>query len=323
MTSCYHKGVITAPFYRVYADELKISASRVRALIETYQNRSRTGLIRLAYGEEQSVYLLFQKGKIVNSYKIQQSSKEEIFNWQEILVNAAEAFARLIPLSPLGLQSCKLAIGTSAGSSEAIDAIHLRASIAGGWRSQIEPRLYQLSWNAAEGIIFFPGGSREGYSIFFSSDRLIDQPGVSPTFSMWADPVCNVHCYSFDPKSSVWQEYILRQVYSEICDRSLPRYEDITGRAMVDTIIRSVNLMATTQNIEIEIASYHVVDREIFPSPQDAARVYRGLLKTMLDNIKKVIGPRLAASFAKEITAQLQPEEQELARLFGLLPQDL
>lgn len=308
------------PFFAIYSDELKISPERIQVLIDTYQNRNRTGLIRLAYSSEKRIYLLFHKGQIVNRYSVQPSSKEEISNWQEIISSSGDAYTRVMQLSSFGLQTCKLAIGASEGIQEMMDAIRLRAALSEGWKNQIDPRVYQLSWNAAEGIIFFPSRSQEEYSIFFSPDRLIDQAGISPTFSMWADPVCRVYFYAFDPSSPVWQEHILRLVYSEICNRSFPRFEEITGRAMVDSLIRSLNLQAITQNIDIGIVSYHVMDREIFSSPQEAGRIYQSLLKQMLENVRKVIGLRLAVSFLKEIWTHLQPAEQEVSRFFNILP---
>ena len=105
--------------------------------------------------------------------------------------------------------------------------------------------------------------------------------------------------------------------------RSIQRYEEITGRAVVDAIIRAVALFASRKNIEIGIRSGQLIDREIFFDAPSAADAYRELLKVILDQIGTVIGPRLAASITLDITAGLRPDERQLARTFNLLPEEL
>ncbi len=310
-----------APFHTVYADELKISPSRIQGLTETYRDRKRTGLIRLAYSQDLRIYLLFNKGIIVNNFQILPSSTQILDDPLSVVADCGEAYARLIPLSPVGLQICKLAIGSKVGSLETMDAVHLRASLSSGWNHQPDPRLIQLSWNTAEGLIFFSGDAQEDHSIFFSPDRLIDQAGLASTFSMWADPVCKVDSHFLDPASTIWQEFILRRTFSGICVRSFLRVEKITGRAMVDTVIRSMNLQAASQNLGIGIAVDRVMDQEIFPSPQKAAEVYQDLIGMMLNNVRKVVGARLADSLVREVVTELRPEEQEMVQAFNILPE--
>src|SRR5262245_5478879 len=107
--ACYHKKV-SIPFEHIYPDEIQISPSRLQSLADTYAERQRTGLIRLASPHGQSVYLLFQRGLLLNSYLVGIAGSQRLENWMKAAGAIGESFARVVQLSPLALGMCKLAL---------------------------------------------------------------------------------------------------------------------------------------------------------------------------------------------------------------------
>ncbi len=314
---------VTIPFQAVYPDEIKIPASRVHSLISTYHERQRTGLIRLAYSAEKLLYLLFQRGSLLNAYLIDRANSRKVENWEEIVNSSSEAFARLVPLSSLAVEMCKLAVESQPEKTETISAPDLRAELDGDWAQTTDLKLLHLAWSAAEGLLFLRGGKSESRSLFFSPDRLVDETNISPSFSLWSEPQVRATFYAINLDAPAWQEYALRRAFAAICDEAIARYEEITGRAIVDSISRSIGLYASRREMEISITARRVVDHELFSTPQAAADTYRALLKLMLDQIGQVIGAKLSYSILSGITAGLRFDEFEMARVFSILPAEL
>ena len=319
---CYDTGV-AIPFQAVYPDEIKISASRVNSLINTYHERQRTGLIRLAYSSEKLLYLLFQRGSLLNAYSVSNGGNRRIEDWAEIINATPEAFARLVPLSPFAVEMCKIMIESATGKVNTMSVQELRASLDHGWKQIVDPLLVHLGWNTAEGLVFFKGPKSECHSLFFSPDRLVDEVQLSSDLSMWSEPSVNASLFEANLDVLAWQEYILRRAFAEICNQAITRYEEITGRAIVDSAVRSLGLYASRHSVEINITSRRVVDRELFSTPQDGADRYRALLKIMLDQIGQVIGAKLSSSILSSITAGLRFDEFQVARGFSILPPEL
>lgn len=311
------------PFQRVYPDEIKIPASRVHSLTETYRGRQRTGLIRLAYSAERLLYLLFQRGTLLNAYLMEKVNSHKVENWEEIVNSSSEAFARLVPLSPPAIEMCKLALESQAHKTETLSAPDLRVVLDGDLVQTTDPKLFQFVWNAAEGLLFLQGGKLESRSLFFAPDRLVDEMGVSPSFSLWSEPEVQATYYMINSDVPAWQEYILRRTFGEICNRATVRYEEITGRAIVDSMIRSIALYTSRNSMEINITERQVADRELFSTPQAAADTYRALLRIIIDQIRQVIGDKLSNSILSGIMAGLRFDEFEIARSFSILPPEL
>ena len=311
--------VVALPFQKAYPDELKISVARIQALIDTYRERERTGLIRLAHSPQQQVYLLFQRGQIINSYQAGDGPGEKLESWSEAVLNGGEASARLVQLSPLALQMCKLSIESGGDGSRTVGAVELRTLVSRDWNQSAGLRLVHLSWDTAEGTLLYEGANAGTHSIFFSAGRLEDEAGIASTFMLWSEAQCEVTTFTPDLQLTAWQEYYLRRIFAQVCDSLLPRYEEITGRAMVDSAIRSIALLTSRQKHKINLTTRQVVDQEVFPTPAEAADAYRPLLKTLIDQISSVIGQKLSVSIIQEILAGLSTDQRGLTEAFSLL----
>ncbi len=314
---------MTLPFQTIYPDEIKLPPARIESLAATHRERQRTGLIRLAYSTARQIYLLFRRGAVLNGYSVNEDSCQRLENWRETIASLPEAYARLIPLSTFALQLFKLCAEGQSEHAAQMNAIELRASLAGTWRLSGEPALYHLSWKTAEGLIFYAGVKREEYSVFFMPARLVDEPGITDSIVRWGDPQVSVTSFSMNISQPAWQEYFLRRTFADICERAFLRYEKITGRAVVDSAIRSLVVAASRQSAEINITGRQLMDREIFPAPQAAAGTYREILKTMHEQIAAIVGARLSFAILSEIVAELPKIEYQIARQFALLPEEL
>ena len=312
-------------FNTVYADEIKISVPHIQSLIESYRERSRTGLIRLAYPREERLHLLFKRGEIVNAFLVGPESWKTLHpdEWLGWMGGMGEAHARLAPLSTFALSLFKILLQSSGSHTEiVVGQSHLKEFLT---NSQKRPAtaLLHLAWDNADGCLFLDGDSLSAYSMFASRDNLVEEPGLAAIFQEWKEPRSVITTCVPDMNSDAWQEYYLRKAFAGTCERALARFEAITGRAMVDSLIRLVAVYASRQNLEITIASRRMVDREVFSSPQQAAQNYRSLIQEFFTHFSSIIGSRLLFAILDDIYSDLNPLEQQAVRQFAILPEGM
>jgi hypothetical protein len=111
----------------------------------------------------------------------------------------------------------------------------------------------------------------------------------------------------------------LRSAFIQICESSLARFEVLTGHALVDSLVRLVNVAASRQSLEISIALRKLTDNEVFATPQQALYNYRRMLAELFEHFSAVIGPRLYVSTMREIIKKLPAHELKTVHKLELL----
>lgn len=313
-------GAMSAPFNKVFADEIKIPVSSVHRLIETCYARKQTGVVWLISIGGESLYLLLKNGILINSYLVslqtwEHVSPESVDAWID---SADDMHAKFIPLSVHGLLICKLLIENTGGK---IDTLTHTVDIGQYLKSQkttTDTSLIYLDWKNSMGAVLFSVSSKSSYSIFISPDTLYDQVGIAPAMLDQEQSNCAATTIGFNPSVAAWQEYLLRRVFANVCEHTLSQLQALTGRALVDSLIRLIIAFASRRNLDIDIASRRVVDNELFSSPQQAADNYRLLLNEMLVHFSGITGSRLLSSTIREIVTNLPFEERAVITAFPL-----
>ena len=319
---CYYCHVKIA-FAPIYPDELQISVPRIQALVNSYCERKRTGIIRLGYPSKKYLQLLFKRGELLNTYVVSQEAHEPLRagQWVKWTESAGDAYTKVVPLSTFGLFVSKLLIVSAGEKTEDISQSAQLPEYIASLGKKAEPSLIQVNWDHAMGGILFPGSQGDAYSIFLSQETAVDEAGVHKNFSVWNESHCTVATIAPDPSIDAWKEYYLRSSFSEICRLMLNRFEIMTGRALVDSLVRLVSVCAARNKLDIMISGRKVIDQEVFSSPQDAAQNYRQILKEMFSHFSAVVGPRLLSSTMQEIVTHLSERERALIRTFELFPE--
>jgi hypothetical protein len=309
-------------FAPIYSDELKISAPRIQTLVDSYCERKRTGIIRLGYPSKKYLQLFFKRGELLNTYLVSPETTEPLLpsQWLKWAESAGEAYTKIVPLSTFGLFVSKLLITSVGGEMNNFSQPAKLSECIVSLGKKAETSLVQVNWDRAMGGIFFPG-QNDAHSIFISQDTIVDEAGVHKNFFLWNESHCTVATFNPDSSVDAWQEYYLRRSFSEICNLMLSRFEVMTGRALVDSLVRLVSICAARNNLDILISSRKVIDHEVFSSPQDAAQNYRQILKEMFSHFSAVVGPRLLSSTMQEIVTRIPEQERIAMRTFELFPQ--
>ena len=311
---------MVAPFRKTLLNESKVVPSGIWTMVNDCREGKQTGALRLAANGEKSLYLLFKRGDVINSYAVSSQKWESLSSdargaW---INSAGGVYAKFIPLSAKGLLLCKLLIQNP---NENAQSVVSPAEIGGYLESQSKnpaASLVQIEGEDAVGVILFPGTSGVPYSIFVSSNSTSDQNGIAAGIQNLGRQKCSVTISKFDPTVEAWQEYVLRQVFSDVCEYLLLRLQTLTGRAVVDSLIRLTIVFASRNNLDIGIAERKVVDGEIFPSPRHAAESYCYLLTDMLTHFSGITGSRLLSAALREVVASLPDSERSIIQSFSL-----
>jgi hypothetical protein len=313
-------GTMCAPFHKVFADEFKIPVFNVRALIEACHVRKQTGLIRLISADEKALYLLVKNGILINSYVVstqawEHISPETMDTWID---SAGDMYTKFIPLSVQGLLVCKLLIQNTGGKIETTTQPLNIGEYLEMQKKSTDTSLVYFDWENSTGAVLFCKSSKSPYSIFVSSDVLYDQAGIAPVMLNQENSNYAVTTIGVDQSVPAWQEYLLRRVFADVCEHILVQVQELTGRALVDSLIRLIIVFASRRNLNIDISSRKVVDNELFSSPQQAADNYRLLLTEIFVHFSGITGSRLLSSTIRDIVTNLPVEERAIITTYPL-----
>lgn len=303
---------------KVSGSEIHIPIADVRDLIASYSSSRQTGVILLSSSRGATLHLILKNGAMAAAQVISAEKNRNIDprEWETWMNDAGSAYFRYIPLTVRALQIFKLLIQTTPNESGSLThpgelAELIRAQSA-------HPTLIHVERENALGAVFIksPG---DVHSLYLSPEQIYDQAGIAPHILDLAAAHPTAVLHTLDPLNDAWQEYLLRSAFDRICGQILTRLNDITGQAVVDSLIQLTITFALRQGLDIGITARKVDDNEIFPSPAIAARNYQLLLTEMLIHFTGITGSRLLASILRDITADLPPQEHNVTENFSLL----
>lgn len=113
----------------------------------------------------------------------------------------------------------------------------------------------------------------------------------------------------------------LREAFAAVVTPSVARYTELVGSSMVMGLRRDLNDVAQTNAWDIRVNASGLTDTQVFETPDDAARAYRILIRTIINHMAIVIGARLASSMVRENAQQLNPVQRQLVKNYHLVPE--
>lgn len=313
-----------AIFNPVSPDEFQLPRSQALILIESSRDLKRTELLRLGYSFDKYLYFLFMRGQLINVYHVTPEKTISLPPEQglEQVRTSQDAFARVVPLTYWGLFISKLLLTSNPRVKESFTNSAQFSKYVSLFTLKNEPALMQINWEHATGALFFPGVPEVPHSIFISHQAVFDEAGLGSLLFQKAGQSCLVTTFDSDPAADAWQEYYLRRVFAQMLNRLFSRFEDMTGRALVDSLVRFVAHYAARNDLDIGIVSRKLADHEVFPSPQIAAGHYRSILDEISGHFASVAGPRLLSLTLQDLMMEFSGQERQLIRTFELFSEE-
>lgn len=307
-----------------------VPPDRVLAAILAYQKDFQTGLVEINLPSQSCLDLLFVRGQIVNVYKraeeterIQISSLSDYFSPSD-----KNSTLRVLALTPQAVRLAKILLeqlGTGLPAEVQTDALESQVD---KWRALPFPGLVHARWPGAEALALLPGSGRPPrHTLFIAADQILHSAGGMMAFYGWREQNCTARYYSSESRTQAWQEYLLHYSFVWMSGHLLTRFEELTGRLLLNSVLRETNFSAAAHDLNIIFAPGNVTDQTIFSSPEESVQAYRRLMEQILDHVESVIGAELLKALIQESTVRMQPAYrhvfQENFNFARLRPADL
>ena len=193
------------------------------------------------------------------------------------------------------------------------------SALLGRCASAKQPSMLWVQCGLDEFFVFVPGSGKAADQVVdVSTGELVSDPVlVSPLLDIRCAEV-KVEHFPFVADIEAWQEYRLHRFFCDICDAVLRRHSELTGRVMVQSLVRIMNVFIENGGWPIEFRAGVVNDCLVLPSLVQTREVYKAILTQLLDQASQVVGKKLIgytlADYLSSVPADARQDIQ------GILP---
>ena len=291
-----------------------------RAITQLSQNKE-TGIIQITLRNRDQIILLLQHGKIPHGYLKSKERQRRILNeeWGQLLETEADCSVTFNSKPSHTLLPQKILLEYHDQEEEKkSQTSQLAALIQASEKSQ-HATIQHIRWQNTEAFVISSGIElSQRKTLLLTSDLIVETPDALQQIFNWHETECSVTTYKGNIESPIWIEVYLNILFEWTCNQILEQYSYLTGRVMINSVIRSLLAKATKVGWEITGTDGKVLDYTIFASPAEAGQTYRAMLNTVYNSIEPIIGPVLLFSIQRQITNLCKGNYLSIARMYEL-----
>jgi hypothetical protein len=289
------------------AGQTALPAGQLSAAILACQKDLQTGLVDVDFPRKR-YHLLFARGELVNVYRGGDLiERVDPVVWSASLNGSKPpASFRALALTPQAIRIVKILIEQTGDTRYvAPGGQELEAQLA-SWAKHPVPALAHIRWPSAEALALFPGaGISPLYTLFVTADQMLHSAGTLKVFYGWKEAYHSAALFSSEPRTIAWTEYLLHYSFTNLVTQLLEHFEELTGRILLNNIIRDINFTSTAHGWGVLIHQAGTTDQTIFSSPQAAVEVYSRLIEAIFGHIESVLGVDLLGLLVREAVLRL------------------
>lgn len=301
--------------------DYQTSTQELEALFLRCQQNHATALIQVLFPPDQRLLFPFHAGNLIVIYLTSGDITTKIppGQWGSLLGKQG-GMARIISLPVDAIRLCKLMTELPRPSSNLVlKSAHLKQKIE-EWAGSAQGQLVDCQWEHAKGTLFLPGHGASAYPIIFLNEfQILVGQDAWLAIDSWQEPDCQVTLTSGDETIAALQEHRLHLAFSSMIGHIQKRYNDLVGARLLENLNHDFNQAASAQDWHIKASSRHVLDNQIFSSPEQACSAYKLLLTLCLRHIETVIGPKYTSMLTSEALERLDPLSRAIAIQCSLL----
>ncbi len=285
-----------------------IPAGKLPFFISSYKKEFQTGLMEVDFHNHSGHHLLFTRGELVNVYrhaeKVERINPDDWF--RSIDTSKGKAYLRAFALTPQAVRLVKILLEQADVPLTPLpENIGLEEQFQ-TWSTHPAPALAYVRWPGAEALALLPGdGNPPHYTLFVSANQILHSAGGMMALYGWKESCNAISFLGSEAHTPAWDEYLLHYSFSWMTGYLLERLINLTGPALVNTILRDVNFTAAAHGWKISITGVSVTDQMIFSSPAEAADVYSRLFEILFRHTEVMIGSDLLAILMRESAIHL------------------
>jgi hypothetical protein len=296
-------------------------AKEVRETIARLSQDNETGIIQITSSKQDQITLLIQNGKIPHGYLKDKEHQRRILNeeWQQLLEIEAECSVifNSKPSQSLLLQKILLEYHDQAKEGP-LKTSQLASLIYSSEKSQ-RASVQHIRWRGTEAFVISSGIElSQRKALLLTNDMVVETPDTLQQIFDWHETECTVTTYEGNIESPTWLEIYLNILFEWTCSQILEQYSYLTGRVMINSIIRNLLVKVAKEGWDISGTDGSVLNHTIFASPVEAGEAYRAMLTNIYKSIEPVIGPVLLFSIQRQINNLCKGNYSSIARMYEL-----
>jgi hypothetical protein len=287
-----------------------LGKDELESYVRACQNDNQTGFIEI--GDPAGAYALFGllmvRGQLVNAYRFDDPAlRLPESDWLEHAVSSLPVFGlRTLSLTPHAMRLVKILVEQSrSGRTQSVHSGSLESTVA-KWQASADPVLLHLAWPGADGLAFLPGGGLPPHqTLFLAADQVLHSAGGMSALYGWKEPRARLRVYSSQVNGPAWDEYLLHLAFAWQVAHLFQRFEELTGRLLVNTLVREINFSASAHGWNIAVSAHSLTDQALFPSPGQAWQVYQRLFEIIGQHAESILGGDLLSMLLREAQNRL------------------
>jgi hypothetical protein len=181
--------------------------------------------------------------------------------------------------------------------------------------------IVSLQWNRAQAYVLVPGSNIPTLrAVFLCGDYIDEDDSALSVMAYWDEPRCDIALYQGGLETDAWIALHLNILFEYFCSHLLNQYGYMTGRVMVNSMVRNLSFAASQFGCELIAAYSQVQDQTLFTSLEAAVSAYQSLLQTLDSQMEAVIGSGFIKVVKNQSLEMLNPFYINLARFYGFIP---
>jgi hypothetical protein len=297
-----------------------VSAAQMHETISQALKRRFTGLGKVTFASGEELRLLIQAGRICEILLHEHGKKKRLSgeHWTELFP----------PLSPGQLLLCKspgrlLLFERACFEMQAqetrqnVSAPELEKLFL-SFENRESATIATIQWPQAQARVLFSGSMLKVHRAVFIRDvqNAEDDPNFISIRSQQDSP-SRVEIYRGGLASDPWIAIHLNILFEFFCGHILRQYEYLTGKVMVESILKNVTIHASQQDWDMEGIHSNIVDQTLFDTIDDMTSAYKEILALVEGQMKSIIGASLLAMLKNQGAEALNAFYLSLSKLYG------
>ncbi len=281
-----------------------------------------TGLGRITYLLGQELKLLIQQGEVREILSIDKNQRSHLSG--EALATYCEP-SRMGHLSLLKTPGRFLVFERACFDSRPVET---RRAVSNSeleklflsLRNQESATLVALSWLRAQAYVLVPGGNLPLMrAVFLCGDYLDEDDSALSVMAYWDEPRCDLSLFRAGVQTDAWIALHLNILFEYLCSHLLTQYGYMTGRVMVNSMVRNLAYVAAQFHCELTATSAQLQEQTLFTSLDANIAAYQGLVGYLEKQMETVIGSNFVKVVKKQAVEPLNTFYANLARYYGLV----
>jgi hypothetical protein len=297
----------------------RVSSRGARETITQFSQNGENGIIQITLGTQSPITLLIQNGRIPHGYLNDKERHRRVLNeeWQRLLEIEAECSVTFTP-KPSEILLLQKILLEYQGEEKPFATSQLASLVQSSQMSQ-NASIIHVRWRSAEAFVVSSGVELSHWkAVILTDEMILKSPEALQLIFSWRETEHIATVYEGNIESPTWLEIYLNILFEWACNHILKQYGYLTGRVMINSVIRSLLVKAANEGWEITATDGRVLDHTISASPAEAGRVHREMLRNIYKFIEPIVGPVLVISIRSQLESLCKGNYSSIARMYEL-----